>query len=277
MKLIGVGDNVVDYYLDRNEIYPGGNALNVAVLSRRHGADKTGYIGILGNDQAAEHITQTLKKEHIDISRIRKGYGENGMARVKLNQDGDRIFVKSNQGGIQKTLRLHFCDDDMKYIKTFDLLHTSVYSLIEDQLPKLSHSIDISFDFSTKSDDSYLAMVCPYITCGFFSGSHLAEDECDALANKVQGYGTKLVGITRGSEGALFFEGDRKYTQPVVPTDVVDTLGAGDSFLATFLTDYYNGVPMEHALKSSAAAAAKTCTYYGAFGYGLAYGKAGCP
>ena len=41
MKLLGLGDNVMDAYLFRGELYPGGNAANVAVLAKRAGAEKT--------------------------------------------------------------------------------------------------------------------------------------------------------------------------------------------------------------------------------------------
>ncbi|WP_232322309.1 hypothetical protein [Brevibacillus parabrevis] len=60
MKLIAIGDNVMDYYKDRGEIFPGGNALNVAVLGKRYQADVSSCIGIIGNDQAADHVRQTL-------------------------------------------------------------------------------------------------------------------------------------------------------------------------------------------------------------------------
>ena len=40
MKLLGLGDNVMDAYLFRGELYPGGNAANVAVLAKRAGAEK---------------------------------------------------------------------------------------------------------------------------------------------------------------------------------------------------------------------------------------------
>ena len=43
MKLLGLGDNVMDAYLFRGELYPGGNAANVAVLAKRAGAEKSGY------------------------------------------------------------------------------------------------------------------------------------------------------------------------------------------------------------------------------------------
>ena len=40
MKLIAVGDNVTDCYVDDNVYYPGGNAVNVVVKTKRDGAEK---------------------------------------------------------------------------------------------------------------------------------------------------------------------------------------------------------------------------------------------
>ena len=49
-KMIAVGDNVVDCYLDDHVYYPGGNAVNVAVNCRRDGIEDVAYIGMFGND-----------------------------------------------------------------------------------------------------------------------------------------------------------------------------------------------------------------------------------
>ena len=38
MKLLGLGDSVMDAYLFQGLWYPGGNAVNTAVLARRAGA-----------------------------------------------------------------------------------------------------------------------------------------------------------------------------------------------------------------------------------------------
>jgi fructoselysine 6-kinase len=72
MKLIAVGDNVTDCYVDDNVYYPGGNAVNVVVNSKRDGAEKASYIGIFGNDENAKWIQECLVKEEIDMSRSRK-------------------------------------------------------------------------------------------------------------------------------------------------------------------------------------------------------------
>ena len=53
MKLICIGDNVVDCYLDEGVCYPGGDAVNVAVHAKRCGAEKVTYMGVFGNDAEA--------------------------------------------------------------------------------------------------------------------------------------------------------------------------------------------------------------------------------
>ncbi|OAZ60649.1 Fructosamine kinase FrlD [Bacillus siamensis] len=270
MKLIAVGDNVVDYYKDQETFYPGGNALNVAVLAKRLGHEAS-YIGIVGNDEAAAHLLNVLNLEKVNADYIRQAHGENGMAIVTLDEQGDRIFVRSNKGGIQSRLRLVFQEKDLAFISGHDLLHTSVYSRLENDLPQLFGLIPVSFDFSTNREDDYLRKVCPYVTYAFFSGSDLSESECGALVEKAHGYGAKFVCLTRGSQGAILSAGDRIYHQPIVEIDIIDTLGAGDSFIAGFLTAFCEKQDITPALRQAAETAAKTCSVYGAFGYGHPY------
>ncbi|MFC0559137.1 PfkB family carbohydrate kinase [Halalkalibacter alkalisediminis] len=273
MKLLAIGDNVVDYYKDKDMIYPGGNALNVAVLSKRYGAEISSYMGIIGNDLPASHVLESLEKEEIDISKLRQAFGENGMAVVTLDEEGDRIFLKGNKGGIQKYLTIRLTEEDYEYIKLHDLVHTSVYSYFEQTLPELSNYIDVSFDFSTQREKLYLDTVCPFIKQAFFSGNDLKPQECEALIDTVHDYGVEIVGVTRGSEGALFSKKGKRYRQSIVPIEVVDTLGAGDSFIAKFIVEHHKHGDMEVSLAEAAKAAADTCTIFGAFGYGLPFTK----
>lgn len=268
MKLIGVGDNVVDYYEDRGEMFPGGNALNVAVLWKRYGVEEVAYVGILGNDEEGDHILDSLKKEKIDVSKIRRGFGPTGEAVVTLDENGDRKFVGSNKGGIQKIIKLNFPEQELEALKEYSLLHTSVYSNIENELPFLKKYVDISFDFSTKFDDDYLELVCPHVKFGIFSGGDFSTEECHELIKKVHQAGTPNVIVTRGSEGSLFSDSHNLYQQSIFETEVVDTLGAGDTFVAVFLKEYILHGEAQEAMKKGSAAAAETCRRFGAFGYG---------
>jgi len=58
LKVIGVGDNVVDNYVNERIMFPGGNALNFSVFSAMLGCDSA-YLGIFGTDVAASHVQKT--------------------------------------------------------------------------------------------------------------------------------------------------------------------------------------------------------------------------
>ncbi|MDR3518536.1 MAG: PfkB family carbohydrate kinase [Azospirillaceae bacterium] len=266
--LLGIGDNVVDFYKDRGEFFPGGNALNVPVLAKRYGLARAGYIGLIGSDREGEHVRDSLMREGLWIDRLRQAQGPNGRAVVALDPHGDRVFVASNKGGIRRSLSLRMDSEDIAAIESYGNVHSSVFSFLEHELPRIRrHARSVSFDFSTRHDSDYLAEVCPHITAAFFSGSTMNEAEIAALIAAVSRFGVETIGITRGSDGAIWSHCGKSYRQGIKPATVVDTLGAGDSFLAGYLTGILTGRPVEAALDFAASCAAETCGYYGAFGY----------
>lgn len=267
MKLISVGDNVVDCYEDQGMYYPGGNCVNVAVNCKRYGFKECAYIGVFGTDEKAEHIKWALKQEGVRFERSRHMVGISGQPRVSLTPDGDRVFVHSPKNTVQHLVRLRLTQEDLDYIAGFDLCHTSCYSGIEPELPALAEHCRVSFDFSTRTELDYLERVCPYVNIAFFSGSHLSQEKLNALITKAHELGTEVVGVTLGGEGALFSWQGKRYRQGIVPVEVVDTMGAGDSFIAGFLTHFLATRDMEGALAKAAEHAAETCKTYGAFGY----------
>ncbi|WP_068617841.1 PfkB family carbohydrate kinase [Paenibacillus tuaregi] len=266
MRIIAVGDNVADCYLDQGLYYPGGNAVNVAVNCKRNGCQEVSYIGVFGNDKKSDHIMDSLDKEGISYRYSRRVYANSGSPGVKL-VGNDRVFVRGAQDTAQHVLRLRLTPADLEYIAGHDVCHTSCYSSIERELPVIKEHCDISFDFSTRTDEDYLRQVCPYIKYAFFSGAELDSAQIEALIKTCHALGTEIVGITLGSEGALFSKNGVQYKQGVTPADVVDTMGAGDSFIAGFLVSYLKKGVMEEALQSGANSAAYTCTFYGGFGY----------
>lgn len=266
-SIIGVGDNVVDKYLDLGLMFPGGNALNVAVLAKRHGA-RTAYIGAVGSDEAGRHIFNALKSEGVDVSHMKVINGPNAYAAVTL-KDGDRVFVGGDKGvSFDFTLTC----EDYDFISGFDIIHSSVYSGIENEMKSLKEKARmVSFDFSDKYDDDYLNEILPYVDFAFFSGSHKSLDEIKYLQREFSKKGPKLILITRGAEGAVLYYNGRYYLQPSVPAKVVDTLGAGDAFIACLIVNLLNGKGVEETLNAAANAAAETCGHYGAFGYGIKF------
>ena len=267
MKLIAVGDNVTDCYLNEGVFYPGGCCVNVAVNSKRDGAEEVGYLGVFGNDVNALHIQDCLDKEGVDHSMCRTVMIQSSKPGVNIDADGDRIFVEGPKRTCQWLLRLQLRRDDLEYIRKFDIIHTCCFSSIEPELPNLAKCGEVAYDFSERRDEEYLRQVCPYLTYAFFSGSDMTEDAVPSLQAFCQSLGVKVVGITRGGEGAVFSENGTVYRQGITPTEVVDTMGAGDSFIAGFLTHYGDHHDMAAALAFASERAAFTCTQHGGFGY----------
>lgn len=273
MKIIGIGDSVVDYYKDQETIYPGGNVVNVPVFSKRSGAEQASYLGIVGIDTAGDHILHSLCKEGVDISRVRRVQGPTGEAVVTLNDNGDRVFVGTNkETRVTSLVSLTFNQKDLDYIFTHQLVHAaiSINTGLERELPKIA-DMPIAFDFSSNEywTKEYLDQVCPYLNYAFFSGSNLSDLEVTDLIEYVSKLGVGVVGVTRGELPAVFSQNGKRFEQKNVSSSIVDTMGAGDSFIASFLTHYHSSLDMRSSLQVAAEFASGVCGYYGAFGYGL--------
>jgi fructoselysine 6-kinase len=264
MKLAGVGDNVVDRYWDLGTMFPGGQALNVAVYAHRFGVEAA-YLGVLGDDVAGRHILGAMQAESIDIARVRVVPGRSGFAEVAL-VEGNRVFLGGGPGVSEFRLN----DADLAYLAAFDLIHSSESSYLEDQLELLAGVAPLSFDFSVRRDPAYIEPLLAHITVAEFSLSDLDDAAAEMWLKRIHGLGPRLVLATRGPAGALLYDGQAFWRQAAVDTELIDTLGAGDAFIARFLVGVLREEPVEGSLAAAAAAAANTCGAYGAFGYGTA-------
>ena len=175
-KIIAIGDNVVDKYLSRGKMYPGGQCVNTCVYSIMNGG-KPAYLGKFGDDGVAEYNCKILTQLGVDFSHSRHFHGENGAARVTL-KDGDRVFLGSNRGGVAKEHPFDFTKEDLDYIKSFQVIYSNTNSYIYDDLSLLEETgVPIAFDFSTVWDDALLEQVCPHIKVALLSCAHLTAEE----------------------------------------------------------------------------------------------------
>lgn len=271
LKVIGIGDNVCDKYYPAMIMYPGGQAMNFSVYAKMLGANSA-YMGVFGRDAVADHIIRTLDELGVDHSRCRQYDGENGYAKVRLI-DGDREFISSNKGGIVNQYPLDLTEEDLDYIKGFQILHTSNNGHFDRELPKVRRiGIPISYDFSGRwNEEYYLEQVAPYVDFAFASCGDAAEEEIRAAILRFAEKGCRIVVATRGGKGSLIYDGKKFY--PYVPklVDAVDTLGAGDSFATAFLLELLKGGTIEDAMQAGSEFAAKTCMVHGAFGHGISF------
>lgn len=287
MKVIGVGDNVWDKYEYLRIMFPGGQAVNFAAYARILGEDSA-YLGVFGSDKAASDMISTLDNLKIEHSRCRQHQGENGYAKVDL-VDGERVFLGSNKGGVAKDYPLLLTKEDLDYIGGFSILHTSNNSYFDSQLPKVAElKVPISYDFSGQwLDTDRVKRVAPYASFAFLSCGSMEEKETKQVCQVMRHAGCKIVIATRGSKGALLYDGSDFYEQIPRLVEAVDTLGAGDSFATAFLLtflkcselepermrndkEYYRRV-ITTAMEKGADFASQTCMVRGAFGQGIRY------
>lgn len=265
ISVICVGDNTVDRYLHLGKMFPGGNAVNVAVHASRLGC-RSAYLGWVGDDPHGRLIFDALLDEGVDLSHCRTVEGENAYCEITL-KDGNRVFGKYS-GGVCDQINL--CKEDLDYLAEFDLVHTSVYSHLDPHLKTLSENARyLSYDFSQEWDHDLLKKVLPYVDIALISnppGSVISNKE---LINFTHSVGTAKVLITSGEMGADFYDGTTTFHQEAAKINrLVDTLGAGDALAARFMVDYLNGRAITDALSSAAQFAAEACGNYGAFGHG---------
>ncbi|MDA7889221.1 carbohydrate kinase [Pirellulales bacterium] len=73
-----------------------------------------------------------------------------------------------------------------------------------------------------------------------------------------------IVVLTRGKDGAMLITPDDTVTQDGISVNVIDTVGAGDSFTAAFLIGELRGESRKQNLRRSCEIAAATCAHSGA-------------
>ena len=279
INVLGFGDNVVDKYEHIKVMYPGGNCVNFAVYSKKFGVRKSAYMGYFGSDKEAEHVIDSLEKIGIETIKCRQLEGKNGCAKVTL-LNGDRVFLESNEGGIRGRVPFVLDRFDLEYIKQFDVVHSGNYSFMENELYKIKETgVYVSFDFSDDSTEAYLKKIAKNVDFAFcsFNGT---EKETKEYLKKIVDYGAETACASRGADGCILYDGGDYFIQKAVPLEkVVDTMGAGDSLIASYLVSYLSlikkGTDKKEAVKVSlikaAEFAAEICTIEGAFGYGKKY------
>lgn len=274
-KLLAFGLNLMDIYPAQNCMYPGGNELNVAVYASRLGM-QAAFLGVFGSDATVPLIQEVLAQEMVDHSRCRHQDGENGMSWVRL-QAGERIFTGHNNGGVTGSHPPQLSAEDLAYIRGFDVVSTSLYGRVPTAtLLKLCDvGVPLAYDFSAGVVPERLQPLLGRLAYAFFSCAGMEEEETRALLQSAHAAGGGICVATLGEKGALLYNGQTFLSQAAVPTRVVDTLGAGDSFIAAFLQHQteaqkqgFTGTQVQQAsLAKGATFAAQVCGQAGAIGY----------
>ena len=265
MRLLAVGDNCIDNYTELGRRFPGGNALNVAVYAHRVPGVEADYIGVVGDDEAGDFLVDQIKREGLATDGVIRQPGESAVTNI-LIRGGDRVF-DSYVEGVQKNAK--FPDSLLSRVRTYDLVHYSIWGFGREYIPDIKRGGRplLSCDFSNQLMHQGLD-VMPWLDYSFFSGKELImrglkpEEKIRELKPRTSG----IVVMTLGEHGSIVFDGDRFYMGKAEPVNVVDTLGAGDSYIAAFLCSRLKGSSIPDAIKEGHKAATETCKRLGGWG-----------
>ena len=259
-RLLTIGDNVVDRYVERGVMFPGGNTVNVAVHARRLGAD-TAYVGAVGTDRAGQVVLNALRAEEVDTRATRIIHGANAAATVHII-DGNRVFAGGSAGVSVFTPSA----TELDLAAHYDIVHTGECSRLEDDLLRLAKAARrLSFDFSERPWD-YVSVLAPAVDIAIVSLPHGKPDQAVDLARRIRELGPSVVAVTLGPLGAVLDDG-HTHVAPAGAGPVVDTLGAGDAFIARLLVGLASSEPSDGALRAATEYASASCATFGAFGH----------
>jgi fructoselysine 6-kinase len=257
-----MGDNCLDRYLPPLEReFVGGNALNVAVGLRDLGHD-VAYAGAIGQDDAGRAVLGAARARGIDTTHVQVRDGATGVTTIRLTDDRDRVF-ESEVLGTSASFRP--TGTALADLGRRAWVHgAGLWGGVDGFTSLRSAGPRLSYDFSHLSTPERMAELCPHLEVAFLSAPGADADGAAELAGRAIEAGAATAVVTRGRHGSLAVSGG-VHRQPPIPVTVVDTLGAGDAYIAACISALVEGAPLDAAMQRGAHAAAHTCTHYGAW------------
>lgn len=261
-RLIAVGDNCLDVYLSKNTMAVGGNALNVAAHWRRRGHDAA-YFGVVGRDAEGDVIAAAIEAVGLPATGLERRDGPTAVTLLR-ERNGDRSFLLEDLG-----VGLNYVPSPDRYAALGEAgwVHLGTNSAAELVGRLIADGIRFSLDISTAHRSLDLTGV-PLI---FAAGPEEEDAAVEPVLQALRDRGATTIVLTCGRRGAFFHDGAKLAHVPAREISVVDTCGAGDSFIAAFLVAHHiRGIDAEAAMTLATDAAAETCLHEGGFPQTLA-------
>lgn len=226
-------------------------AHNISLLGMR-----TGFITRAGDDDLGRIAMERLAESQVDLSRaVRSTTGTKTGVSILLTHGKTRRIL--TYAGVM--FEMTCADLDVDYLCSARHFHLSSIFLqqgLHAGLPELfrtlkARGLTISLDTNDDPDDRWggiLDSVLPYVDVLLPNDEEVlriarretVEAALDALAERIP-----LIVVKCGARGALVQQGSRRVQIPGVAVTPVDTVGAGDTFNAGFLSAWLRGADAE--------------------------------
>ena len=249
--------NQVEKLVDTANLAIGSSSAIFACGAARLGL-KVAFIGVCGDDVFGRFMLDEMSKQSVDMSNIivRKD-GQTGLSLI-LNNQSDRAIL--THSGLIAELQASDIPDAL--LKQSKHLHVASYFLQTKLQPDLSalfqraHSLGLTTSLDTNYDpsekwigfDELLSVTNVFLPnekeALSLSGGANVDEAAYRLGSRVEALVIKL-----GAEGALGVHKGERVRAASIPVNVIDTVGAGDSFDAGFMYGYLNQWSMEKSLR----------------------------
>ena len=258
----------------------GGAESNVAIGVARLGGTSA-WVGRLGTDALSDLIIRELRAETVSVHAARDAVKPTAMM-IKERPRPGRSRITFYRDGLAGS-RLEASDIPAETIANSTVLHITgiTPALGRSAYDAIDHAIDladrygtlISFDINhrarlwgadSSARDTYrrLAPHADVIFAGedeayLLTGVPAGPGQLEALRE----LGTCDAVIKQGDRGAEAMSADGHTCQrSSVTVPIVDTVGAGDAFVAGWLMEWVNGATMTERMETAVACGAAACT-----------------
>ena len=240
---------------------------------------RVAFLGKIGKDEFALTVLNSLQSKGVDTSNIIQSDTLKTGATLVLNFDQDRAMV--TYPGAMEDLRIK--DISFENIATARHLHFSSIFLqpgIRNDVPVLFKKAK-SFGLTTSIDPQWdpaekwevdLPELLPYVDVFLPNMSEFLAltrtKTIEAGISEIMQFAPKLTVVVKdGSNGAYGWNGSELIHQPALLNDeVVDCIGAGDSFNAGFIHKFTQGASLKQCLEYGTITGAVSTTRAGGTG-----------
>lgn len=260
----------------------GGDTSNAAVAAARHGAG-TGLFTGLGRDVFAQSLRQMWSEENVDVSMsIDMPDASTGIYFVTHDENGHAFSYRRAGSASSRITPAELPSDNLKSAKIvhFSAISQAISLTACDTCLAAAEQVRaagglVSYDTNLRLSlwplpraraviDATLKL-CDIALPGLDDAQLITGlDDPDAIADRLLGYGARIVALTMGADGVLTATPDHR--ERLSPHDVklVDATGAGDAFDGAFLAEYLETGDPFAAARYANAAAALSVTGFGA-------------
>lgn len=244
----------------------GGAELNVAVALSRLG-HRSGWVGSLGSDEFGEEVLSFAKGEGVDVSRA--DLTPEAQTGIYFKERGvlGRLRAYYYRAGSAAS-GMRFDDLDLDYLLSSEVLHlTGITPLLSESCRDLidnlmveanERGVLVSFDANIRhrlfEGRDPVEALSPFVAHADLL--FLSEEESKLLLNtsdpqavlSAQREMRARTVIVHDSSGAFAAEGHAVIEKSAHPVESVDSVGAGDAFVAGFLSGQLRGWNTEECL-----------------------------